>query len=82
MNSLIVDFAMDTMTAMPAPPAQFNNSVVGTTSASFGQGNLLEGIDKKKTLQSGDLEWYDYTSLGGYVIPFQFMTSAHCKFVL
>ena len=40
MNSLIVDFAMDTMTAMPAPPAQFNNSVVGTASASFGQGNL------------------------------------------
>ena len=41
MNSLKVDFAMDTMTAMPAPPAQFNNSVVGTASASFGQGNLF-----------------------------------------
>ena len=53
MNSLIVDFAMDTMTAMPAPPAQFNNSVVGTTSASFGQGNLLEGIDKKKRYRVG-----------------------------
>ena len=25
--------------------------------------------------QTVDLEWYDYTSLGGYVIPFQFMTS-------
>jgi len=37
LNSLKVDFAMDTMTAMPAPPAQFNNSVVGTASASFGQ---------------------------------------------
>ena len=38
---------MDTMTAMPAPPAQFNNSVVGTASASFGQGNLLKGIENK-----------------------------------
>ena len=47
MKSLIVDFAMDTMTAMPAPPAQFNNSLVGTASASFGQGNLLKGIDNK-----------------------------------
>ena len=53
MKSLIVDFAMDTMTAMPAPPAQFNNSVVGTASASFGQGNLLKGIDNKNITKWG-----------------------------